>query len=118
MLLSGELIAQYFLKKYDHCLSTSHTTVRPRIADKVIFKNIAVLTLFFVYDDCKCRLCLATNNSAPNLYNINPRPNLYVFPSVVLQVANVADVLGVAKKTPMGIFLKEWGVEPDLKYIS
>jgi hypothetical protein len=37
---------------------------------------------------------------------------------VVLQVANVADVLGVAKKTPMGIFLKEWGVEPDLKYIS
>jgi hypothetical protein len=45
-------------------------------------------------------------------------PNLYLFRSVVLQVANVADVLGVAKKTPMGIFLKEWGVEPDLKYIS
>jgi len=34
------------------------------------------------------------------------------------KVANVADVLGVAKKTPMGIFLKEWGIEPDLKYIS
>lgn len=34
------------------------------------------------------------------------------------KVANVADVLGVAKKTPMGLFLNEWGIEPDLKYIS
>ena len=33
-------------------------------------------------------------------------------------MANVADVLGVAKKTPMAIFLNEWGIEPDLKYIS
>jgi hypothetical protein len=57
-------------------------------------------------------------HSAPNFNNIIPRPNFYLFLSVVLQVANVADVLGVAKKTPMGIFLKEWGVEPDLKYIS
>jgi len=34
------------------------------------------------------------------------------------KVANVADLLGVAKKTPMGLFLNEWGIEPDLKYIS
>jgi len=34
------------------------------------------------------------------------------------KVANVADMLGVSKATPMGVFLKEWGIEPDLKYIS
>lgn len=34
------------------------------------------------------------------------------------KVANVADALGVTKKTPMAIFLNEWGIEPDMKYIS
>lgn len=34
------------------------------------------------------------------------------------KVANVADVLGFSKNTPMSIFLNEWGIEPDLKYIS
>jgi len=34
------------------------------------------------------------------------------------KVANVADAFGVSKKTPMSIFLMEWGIEPDLKYIS
>ena len=35
-----------------------------------------------------------------------------------IQAANIADVLGVAKKTPMGIFLREWGIEPNPKFIS
>jgi len=34
------------------------------------------------------------------------------------KVTNVAETLGVKKKTPMSIFLDEWGIEPDLKYIS
>eukprot|EP00092_Neocalanus_flemingeri_P068390 GFUD01083581.1.p1 GENE.GFUD01083581.1~~GFUD01083581.1.p1 ORF type:complete len:152 (+),score=42.20 GFUD01083581.1:97-552(+) len=34
------------------------------------------------------------------------------------QIASVAGVAGVAKKTPMALILDEWGIEPDLKYIS
>eukprot|EP00088_Acartia_fossae_P002430 TRINITY_DN10985_c0_g1_i2.p1 TRINITY_DN10985_c0_g1~~TRINITY_DN10985_c0_g1_i2.p1 ORF type:complete len:190 (-),score=38.95 TRINITY_DN10985_c0_g1_i2:101-643(-) len=34
------------------------------------------------------------------------------------KVTNVADLLGVSKPTPMGVLLKEWGINPDLKYIS
>jgi len=34
------------------------------------------------------------------------------------KIASVAEVAGVAKKTPMAVLLAEWGVEPDLKYIS
>ncbi|XP_023336137.1 PRA1 family protein 3 [Eurytemora carolleeae] len=34
------------------------------------------------------------------------------------KAANIADVLGVAKRTPMGIFLREWGIEPNPKFIS
>jgi len=34
------------------------------------------------------------------------------------KLTNVADAFGVSKNTPMSIFLMEWGIEPDLKYIS
>jgi len=34
------------------------------------------------------------------------------------KIASVAEVTGVAKKTPMALILGEWGIEPDLKYIS
>ena len=34
------------------------------------------------------------------------------------QIASVAEVTGVAKKTPMALILNEWGIEPDLKYLS
>merc|ERR1719233_285082 len=34
------------------------------------------------------------------------------------KIASVAEVTGVAKKTPMALILDEWGIEPDLKYIS
>jgi len=34
------------------------------------------------------------------------------------EVANVAEILGVSKQTPMGRVLDEWGIEPEFKYIS
>ena len=34
------------------------------------------------------------------------------------QMASVAEIAGVGKKTPMAVILSEWGVEPDLKYLS
>jgi len=34
------------------------------------------------------------------------------------KVASVADTLGVSKKTPMSVFLDEWGIEPEVKYVS
>eukprot|EP00090_Calanus_glacialis_P016538 TRINITY_DN2587_c0_g1_i3.p1 TRINITY_DN2587_c0_g1~~TRINITY_DN2587_c0_g1_i3.p1 ORF type:complete len:182 (-),score=56.25 TRINITY_DN2587_c0_g1_i3:262-807(-) len=34
------------------------------------------------------------------------------------KIASVAGVTGVAKKTPMALILDEWGIEPDMKYIS
>jgi len=34
------------------------------------------------------------------------------------KMARVAEVAGVGKKTPMAVILSEWGVEPDLKYLS
>ena len=33
-------------------------------------------------------------------------------------MASVAEIAGVGKKTPMAVILSEWGVEPDLKYLS
>lgn len=36
----------------------------------------------------------------------------------IQEVSNVAETLGVKRKTPMSVFLDEWGIEPDLKYIS
>jgi len=33
------------------------------------------------------------------------------------EVVNVAETLGVGKKTPMGIFLDEFGIEPEMKYL-
>ena len=35
----------------------------------------------------------------------------------LLQVTNVAETLGLGKKTPMGIFLDEFGIEPEVKYM-
>ena len=35
-----------------------------------------------------------------------------------LQVTSVAETLGVSKKTPMAVFLDEWGIEPEVKYIN
>jgi len=32
------------------------------------------------------------------------------------KVTNVAETLGMGKKTPMGIFLDEFGIEPEIKY--
>ena len=37
--------------------------------------------------------------------------------SYVFQVTNVAETLGLGKKTPMGIFLDEFGIEPEVKYM-
>lgn len=34
------------------------------------------------------------------------------------KVASVAETLGVSKKTPMAVFLDEWGIEPEVKYMS
>jgi len=34
------------------------------------------------------------------------------------QMTSVAEIAGVGKKTPMAVILSEWGVEPDLKYLS
>ena len=39
------------------------------------------------------------------------------FDSHLLQVTNVAETLGLGKKTPMGIFLDEFGIEPEVKYM-
>jgi hypothetical protein len=33
------------------------------------------------------------------------------------KVTNVAETLGLGKKTPMGIFLDEFGIEPEVKYM-
>ena len=33
------------------------------------------------------------------------------------QVTNVAETLGLGKKTPMGIVLDEFGIEPEVKYM-
>jgi hypothetical protein len=33
------------------------------------------------------------------------------------KVSNVAETLGMGKKTPMGIFLDEFGIEPEIKYM-
>ena len=41
---------------------------------------------------------------------------LYV--SVVVQVTSVRERVGVGRKTPMALLLDEWGIEPDVKYIS
>jgi len=35
----------------------------------------------------------------------------------VEEVTNVAETLGLGKKTPMGIFLDEFGIEPEVKYM-
>jgi len=35
----------------------------------------------------------------------------------VEEVSNVAETLGLGKKTPMGIFLDEFGIEPEIKYM-
>ena len=40
-----------------------------------------------------------------------------VFDLHLLQVTNVAETLGLGKKTPMGIFLDEFGIEPEVKYM-
>ena len=34
-----------------------------------------------------------------------------------LQVTNVTEVLGMGRKTPMAIFLDEFGIEPEIKYM-
>ena len=34
------------------------------------------------------------------------------------QMASMAEIAGVGKKTPMAVILAEWGIEPDLKYLS
>jgi len=34
------------------------------------------------------------------------------------KVTSVAETLGVSKKTPMAVFLDEWGIEPEVKYIN
>eukprot|EP00092_Neocalanus_flemingeri_P013439 GFUD01014490.1.p1 GENE.GFUD01014490.1~~GFUD01014490.1.p1 ORF type:complete len:182 (-),score=39.45 GFUD01014490.1:440-985(-) len=34
------------------------------------------------------------------------------------KVTSVAETLGVSKKTPMALFLDEWGIEPEVKYLS
>jgi len=33
------------------------------------------------------------------------------------EVTNVAETLGLGKKTPMGIVLDEFGIEPEVKYM-
>jgi len=33
------------------------------------------------------------------------------------KVTNVAETLGMGRKTPMGIFLDEFGIEPEIKYM-
>jgi len=33
------------------------------------------------------------------------------------KVTNVAETLGLGKKTPMGIVLDEFGIEPEVKYM-
>jgi len=33
------------------------------------------------------------------------------------KVTNVAETLGVGRKSPMGIFLDEFGIEPEMKYM-
>jgi len=35
----------------------------------------------------------------------------------VEEVTNVAETLGMGKKSPMGIFLDEFGIEPEMKYM-
>jgi hypothetical protein len=37
--------------------------------------------------------------------------------NIFFQVTNVAETLGMGKKTPMGIFLDEFGIEPEMKYM-
>ena len=37
--------------------------------------------------------------------------------TISLQVTNVAETLGLGKKTPMGIVLDEFGIEPEVKYM-
>lgn len=34
------------------------------------------------------------------------------------KVTSVAENLGVSRKTPMAVFLDEWGIEPEVKYIN
>jgi len=34
------------------------------------------------------------------------------------KVTSVAETLGVSRKTPMAVFLDEWGIEPEAKYVS
>merc|ERR1711934_1312008 len=34
------------------------------------------------------------------------------------KMASMAEIAGVGKKTPMAVILAEWGIEPDLKYLS
>ena len=37
--------------------------------------------------------------------------------TIFSQVTNVAETLGLGKKTPMGIVLDEFGIEPEVKYM-
>ena len=34
------------------------------------------------------------------------------------KVTSVAETLGMSRKTPMAMFLDEWGIEPEVKYVS
>ena len=37
---------------------------------------------------------------------------------IFVQITSVVEVARVGRKTPMAVILQEWGVEPDLKYLS
>ena len=37
---------------------------------------------------------------------------------IFVQISSVAEMTGVSKRTPMAVILAEWGVEPNLKYLS
>ena len=57
------------------------------------------------------------------LWNAFAQVKIFIFFLIInlilsfFQVTNVAETLGLGKKTPMGIFLDEFGIEPEVKYM-